>query len=866
MTQRVASCRLLPLLFALAPQLAVLALVDSTSGQDRRGPFTTAPRSVRSRDFDQRHLRLEMTFDFDKQQIKARSVHTLMPFRPIGKLQFDATELKVEKVYLQDPRQPSSDADDRQELTFKTRAHQLDVTLDREYGIDEVIVVAVDYTVNKPKHGAHFVTPDSSEPDQPRMVWTQNEPEYAQYWFPCIDSPSDRLTSETVITVPDGYHVLSNGKLESQTKSEDGAVTWHWRQRKSHVAYLISVVAGDFEVLEQKWGDIPITSYVPRGRMADAARSFEKTPEMMQLFSQKIGYVYPWPKYAQICVDEYMWGGMEHTSATTLNDGTLHDERAHLDVSSDGLVAHELAHQWWGDLLTCKDWGELWLNESFATYFATLWTEHDKGWDEAVWERHQEAESYKGEDKRYRRPIVTYRYNAPGNMFDRHSYPKGGRVLHMLRYELGDDLFWRAINRYCSINQFRTVETADLRIAIEEATGQGMNWFFDQWAYHGGHPEFEVAWRWDDKAKMVVVDVKQKQKVDDMTPLFRTDVEFEIAIGSQSEMRRVTLTKAEETFHFQFAEQPTHVCFDPQDWILKTLTFSKSKEELLDQLQHDKHIMCRARAVEGLAEFKKDEDVLAALSRTAAEDEFWGVRQEAVKVLAGFNTDPARDALLAAATGDEKSFVRREAIKGLTKFKHESLPPALRDVVKQDASYYAVAEALKALVKLDRDHAADDLLAALEIDSDRDVVLQAACDGLITLKEPRAAEAIQSHLNNDEISPERRAVLIGALARLRPEDEESVKLLHEQLDNDRGNVRRAAIDALVKIGGPESIDALQTRRAKEEHPRMVQSIDEAIEKIRAAESQVDKLQKELDTLRKQNQTLEQRLEKLEKAS
>ena len=177
-----------------------------------------------------------------------------------------------------------------------------------------------------------------------------------------------------------------------------------------------------------------------------------------------------------------------------------------------------------------------------------MWSEHDKGWDEAAWQRYREAQSYLGEDKRYRRSIVNYSYNRPGNVFDRHAYPKGGRVLHMLRFELGDELFWRAMNRYCTINQFRTVETADLRIAIEDATGQGMNWFFDQWIYHGGHPEFEVDWRWDEAAKMVVLDVKQTQKVDDTTPLFRSDVEIEMTVGGKSVTRRVTLNKAGQTF------------------------------------------------------------------------------------------------------------------------------------------------------------------------------------------------------------------------------------------------------------------------------------------------------------------------------
>lgn len=847
---------------AAALLLPFLLLADRVRGQDRRGPFTSAPHSVRSRDFDQEHLRLELNFDWDKQQIKARSIHNLIPFRELTTLKLDATDLNVSAVWLLDPSDELADPDEKQALEFHTRPHQLEIDLDREYVPGESIYLAIRYTVTKPRHGAHFVVPDKSEPKQPRMVWTQNEPEYAQYWFPCIDAPNDRLTSETLVTVPESYTVLSNGALEGTKKNADGTQTWHWVQKKSHVPYLISVVAGDFETLEQKWSGIPIVSYVPRGRLAEAPRSFEKTPEMMRLFSTKIGYRYPWPKYAQICVDEYMWGGMEHTSATTLNDGTLHDERAHLDVSSDGLVSHELAHQWWGDLLTCKDWAELWLNESFATYFATLWTEHDQGWDEATWNRHKEALSYLNEDKRYRRSIVNYRYNRPNNMFDSHSYPKGGRVLHMLRFELGDELFWRALNRYCTVNQFRTVETSDLRTAVEESTGQSMTWFFDQWLYHGGHPEFEVAWHWDEPSKSVVLQVKQKQKTDALTPLFRTGVEIELATGDRVETRRVTLSKAEETFHFELDERPTRVCFDPQDWILKTLAFEKTKQELLDQLAYDKHVMCRVQAIQGLAKLDKDDDVLAALTRAAADDKFWAVREEAVKAIGGFKGKQAREALTAAAESDPKSFVRREAIKSLAKFKHASLPGLLRKVIADDRSYYAAAEGLKALVKVDRKNCADDLLAALDRESHRDVILKAACDGLVDLKAPGAEDALRARLK-DGIEPERRVVLIGALARLEPDDEQTIKQLHEQLDNDRGNVRRAAIEALVKIGGHASIDALSARRAKEEHLRMVEAIDQAIEKIRDAQNDTAKLRDEVDKLRKQNQQLEQRLNKLE---
>ncbi|MFO0870266.1 MAG: M1 family metallopeptidase, partial [Pirellulales bacterium] len=560
--------------------LVILATAVSSPAQDRRGPFTAAPRSVRSRDLDQQHIRLEMRVDLDKQQFQARAVHRLTAFKALSSVTLDAVELKVQQVRLASSASPTP----APELKFEQSSRAVTITLDRTYQAGETIELALDYQVDRPQFGAHFVSPDSIEPDQPRMMWTQSEPEYARHWFPCLDTTADRITSETVVTAAAPLFVLSNGALRKRTDNPDGTRTWHWVQEKSHVPYLLSVVVGDFEAFEQSWDGIPITSYVPRGQLALAPPTFERTPAMMAFFSQKIGYRYPWPKYAQICVDEYSWGGMEHTSATTLNLQTLHDEQAHLDISSDNLVAHELAHQWWGDVVTCKDWGELWLNESFATYFATLWTEQDLGWDEAAWQRRAEARSYLAEDKSVRRPIVSYRYQDPNVMFDAHSYPKGGRVLHQLRYELGDEMFWRALQRYIQINQHRVVETSDLRTAIEEATGQGLQWFFDQWIYRGGHPEFDVSWQWDEATRMVRIVVRQTQKVDEMTPLFRASVELELATGANSTLRRVQVSQAEETFHFPAEQRPTRVCFDPRDWLLKTVKAAKPKDELLDQL------------------------------------------------------------------------------------------------------------------------------------------------------------------------------------------------------------------------------------------------------------------------------------------
>ncbi|HTN77767.1 MAG TPA: HEAT repeat domain-containing protein, partial [Pirellulaceae bacterium] len=439
---------------------------------------------------------------------------------------------------------------------------------------------------------------------------------------------------------------------------------------------------------------------------------------------------------------------------------------------------------------------------------------------------------------------------------------KGGRVLHMLRFVMGDDAYWKAIRRYAEVNQFRTVETANLRIAIEDSTGQGLNWFFDQWAYHGGHPEFKMRWKWDAATKSVVLTIQQTQKVDDLTPLFQMPVDIELATGTNSELKRIQLSKAEETFHFAMNAPPSRVCFDPQDWLLKKIVCEKSKEEWLDQLANSRHVMSRAEAIEGLKEFKEHDDVVLALQTAARKDPFWGVRQEAVKVLAGLNKDAVRGTLIEAAQQDEKSFVRREALTALGNFAHDETKKALRASISSDRSYYAIADAVRALVKIDKANCNADLLALLNTASHQEVILRAACDGLVDLKSAPAIEPLSAKLAG-KLRPEERVVVLSALARLKAGDAATLALLKSELDNDRNFVRKTAIETLASLGGPETIGWLQEKRNREEQPAMVRAIDEALEKLRAAQKALSEVQKEVETLRKQNQTLEERLKKLE---
>jgi aminopeptidase N len=830
------------------------------AAQRPRGPFTEPVRSVRSRAYDLQHTRLELALDWDKQELRGRATHTLRPFQEAKTIELDAGRMTIEAV-----ARPDADPTQRVPLRFHTQGDKLTVELDRPWPAGEDLELAIDYRVVAPDRGLHFVLPDASEPNQPRMAWTQSEPEDARFWYPCFDAPGERITSETLVTVPEEYFVLSNGTLVSKGEAKDGKRTWHWKQDQNHAPYLVSVVAGPFEAHEAEWDGIPIVSYVPPGRLADAPRSFAKTPAMMQFFSEKIGFRYPWVKYAQICPDEYTWGGMEHTSCTTLNPDTLHDERAHLDVSSDNLVAHELAHQWWGDLLTCKDWGELWLNESFATYFATLWQEHDLGADEAAWHRRAEANAYFSEDEhQYRRPIVSYRYTNPTVVFDSHSYPKGARVLHMLRYLLGDEQFWKSLNHYCHEQAFDVVETADLRTAIAETTGQQLNWFFNQWVHHGGHPEYHVTSNWDEASKSLKLTVEQTQTLDELTPLFRMPIEIELVTDSGVVTKKVEISKAEETFVFPLESRPRRVLFDPHDWVLKKLDFEKSKEEWLDQAKHDPRLICRADAVVALGKLLGDEQAEAALIAAAKGDAFWGVREEAVKALGKRSSDAVRVALLGVARDDRKSTVRRAAASALGNFAHADVSAALRKMVVEDPSYYAAADALGSLVKVDRQGVKPDLMAALERPSHNEVILRAACEGLADIDDESSRPKLLAMLEQG-VPHERRSAAMRAIARMGKGDKAVTEKLGQQLNDGRLSVRESAIRALAATNDPAAVDLLQARRPKELRARTVESIDEAIAKLRGG-NDLNALRQRVGSLEEEKKALEGRVKKLEDGS
>ena len=527
--------------------------------------------------------------------------------------------------------------------------------------------------------------------------------------------------------------MLSNGSLRERADLPDGRRTrWHYTLDLPQPAYLLTLVAGPFVELRDRAPQtgVDVYAFVPPGREEDGRRSFARTGAMIDHFSEKIGVPYPHARYSQITVPEFIFGGMENTTATTLTDLVLLDERAALDHDIDGLVSHELAHQWWGDLLTCREWSEGWLNEGFATYFEYVWREHAKGRDEADHELLADTDGYLTEAGRYQRPVVCRQYDEPIHLFDAHLYEKGGRVLHMLRHELGEPAFWRALRHYARKHARGSVETRDLARAIEDATGRSVEAFLDRWIARPGHPDFAAEWRWDEERKVGTLSIAQKQPVAPETPLFELGATVRFEIDGRTQDVRVAIREAAHAFELPLPVRPTQVIFDPGDVILKSIKFTKGGALWRRQLAAGELAVDRVLAARALGELP-DPANLTALKEALAQDRFWGVRGAAARALGKTRRAEARDILIGALR-DAEPRVRRAAAAGLGNFVGDDVAGrALAERLDAgDASVFVEAELALALGKTRSPEALSLLPRLVDRPSYMDLVASRAIDGL----------------------------------------------------------------------------------------------------------------------------------------
>ncbi|PIG91909.1 M1 family metallopeptidase [Gloeocapsopsis sp. IPPAS B-1203] len=829
------------------------------------------------------HIFLNLNLDIPNKSYQGSCIIQLKPIRNgIERLTLDAVDLNIQSVHVDETPQ-----------AFEYDGSQLQIQLASPTVASQVIKIAIAYAAEQPQRGIYFITSEQHYPNKPTQVWTQGEDEDSRFWFPCFDYPGQLSTSEIRVRVPKPYTAISNGTLIDTAEDGDTKI-YHWLQEQVHPTYLMTLAVGDFAEIQDEWNGKPVTYYVEKGREADARRSMGKTPRMIEFFSEKYGYPYPYPKYAQVCVDDFIFGGMENTSTTLLTDRCLLDERAALDNrNTESLVAHELAHQWFGDLVVIKHWSHAWIKEGMASYSEVMWTEHEYGAQEAAYYRLLEARSYLAEDSsRYRRPIVTHVYREAIELYDRHLYEKGSCVYHMIRAELGEELFWQAIHMFVGDNAHKTVETIDLLRAIEKASGRNLLFLFDQYVYRGGHPDFKVAYTWDGDSKLAKVTVTQTQAKEGSNDISNDlfDLKIAIAFGylnneSPSELKIFTVRvhEKEQSFYFPLAQKPEFVSFDVGNNYLKTVTLEYPLPELKAQLECDPDPISRIYAAEALAK-KGGLEAVKALSQALKQDSFWGVRAEVAKQLAQVKLDQAFAGLVTGLE-DDHPLVRRAVVEAFADIKTRESYRAIKPLVENgDPSYYVEASAIKAIGaiaggtvdgKPKEEKVVKLLKSILEQRSGwNEVVRAGAIAGLSQMKTSDAALDLILEYTKLGIPQALRLSAIHALGTistgLNAVNLERVLQQLEELSRESFFLTQVAVvSALGQMETPKAIGILQSLANQTPDGRVRRMAEEAVSRVQSTvgtDQGVKQLREELDVLKQQNQELRSRLESLEAKS
>jgi aminopeptidase N len=821
-----------------------------------RGPFSlagTERKYERSRPYRIEHLFIDLSLDFEAKSVRGRAVLDFQRSAPEAcSLQVDAIGFQLDSVRVDDGSglKPAKYSYDGETISLED--------------LPERGQLRIDYKAT-PKRGLYFLAPDEQVKHRPVQAWTQCQDEDARHFIPCVDKPHVKATTELSATVPAGFQVLSNGELiGSETR---GKTPWTYRFKldQPHPSYLLTLVVGHFDVVDDRAAQlgerqVPIRYLVPVGQAANAARSLGETPRMMEFFSRRFGVAYPWQRYSQVVVSDFIFGGMENTTATTLYEHVMLDDRAALDISSCDLVAHELAHQWFGDYVTCRDWSHAWLNEGFATFSEHLEREDRLGRDEYDYGVAGDLDSYLAEaGGRYQRPIVCRDYAEPIDLFDRHLYEKGGLVLHMLRRELTDSVFFEGVKRYLERHAFGIVETNDLMRALEEVSGRSLERFFDQWVYRPGHPELTVKVGYDDG--LLVVSFKQAQKPGE-TPIFALPLEIEVVHSDGTRTRhQKQVTEAQDVLTLPLEKRPLHVGFDPEQRVVGKVSFEAPGDMLRHQLSEGSNALLRWTAADGLSK-KNDPSSVKALSECLSnEGEPWMVRLEAARALGKIRSEEAF-ATLTEALETSHPKVRRAVAGALGGFKKPEASRALQALIEREPSYLVTADAARSLGRTRQSGALETLKAMVDRSSWADVIRAGALDGMAALRDDDALEIVQKRTRYGIPTRGRRAA-VHALASL-GEGKKTREQLEELLDDKDPHFKIDVVSALTTLGDGKSRGAMRRALDRELDGRVSRRLREALRDMSEGSTQERKrLNEELEVVKDELTELKNRLAKLE---
>ncbi|MBW4891218.1 HEAT repeat domain-containing protein [Mucilaginibacter sp. HMF5004] len=655
------------------------------------------------------HTKLDVRFDYKKCYMYGKEWVTLKPHAyATDSLRLDAKGMDIKNISV-------VKAGKNYPLKFTYDSLTLAITLDKKYQPNENYTLYIDYT-SKPNQlkttgsaaindakGLYFINPEGKDKDKPTQIWTQGESESSSAWFPTIDKPNQKTTDEISMTVPAKYVTLSNGRLVSQKPNADGTRTDTWKMDLPHAPYLFMMAVGDFKIYKDQWRGKEVSYYLEPKYAPYAKDIFGYTPEVMEFYSKTLGVDYPWNKYAQIVVRDYVSGAMENTTATLHGVQVQATKRELIDgrPESETDIVHELFHQWFGDYVTAESWSNITVNESFADFSEALWMEHKHGQDAGDAHAYDNMTRYLGDPKQKTKNLVRFYYADKEDVFDLVSYQKGGQILNMMRKYLGDAVFFKGLNIYLKQNAFGNGEAQQLRLALEQASGKDLNWFFNQWYYRAGHPELDIKYKWDEAAHTQTVYVSQTQAGDAFVLPFAIDVYS----GGKKERHNVWMNDKSATYTFNAATRPDLVNVDGDKILLAQKADHKTMEEFAFQYANAPLFVDRSEAIDTATQTQSN-PVAQKIMLAALKDKYFELRINAIKQIDLENPAiraAALPILLNIANTDEKTLVKASALKAIANLKDPGNLALLKQTINSQ-SYAVQAASLNGIALLEPDN------------------------------------------------------------------------------------------------------------------------------------------------------------------
>ncbi len=662
-------------------------------------------KGERTRHFKLLHTKLELSFDWQKQYLNGIATLMLEPyFYEQSNILVDAKGFEIHGVSIISGEQ-------NEKLNYSYDGNKINIELDKGYTKGQKVNIMIDYTA-KPnegleeiegansKKGLYFINPKGDEKGKPKQIWSHGETESNSRWFPTLDAPNQKSTQEIFITVDEQYKTLSNGTLIYSKSNADSSRTDYWKMDKPHAPYLFMLAVGDFEIIEDEWNGMKVDYYV-EPEFADYADDiFGRTPEMIDYFSEILNYPYPWQKYSQIIVRDFVSGAMENTTASVFMEELNVNHRELIDYNWDDIIAHELFHQWFGNLVTCESWANIPLNESFATYGEYLWKNHKDGVDESHYHLYNELEIYLSEAESKKEDLIRFYYDKDDEMFDSHSYAKGGLILHLLRNYVGDEAFFKSLEYYLKSNAFGKAEVHDLRLAFEHISGEDLNWFFNQWFLESGHPKLRVEESFDGDNNTYLVKVWQDQDLD-LYPVYKLPLVLDLWKDGELGQYIVEIDKPYQEFEFEDITNPDLVIVDSDYVLVGEITHPKTTEQyLLQYTNYKDNVRARIEAMEYFLDSPYDSISQKVIS-DALHDPFWVIREEALEV---FEKDTTyffaknEERITEMALSDPHSLVKAGAIAVLASKERSKYIDIFKSNL-YDSSYSVAGNALYAYLQ-----------------------------------------------------------------------------------------------------------------------------------------------------------------------